>query len=63
MAALRQLAQTGNTREVGEQARRLLALDERYAPFARRVLTLAVGYNSKAIVALVEKAPERGGPG
>ena len=33
------------------------------APFARRLLDLAVGYNSKAIVALVEKAPERDRPG
>ena len=44
-------------------ARRLLALDERYAPFARRLLDLALGYHSKAVVALVEKAPERGRPG
>ena len=63
MAALRQLARTGDMRAIGEQARRLLALDERYAPFARRLLDLALGYDSKAIVALVEKAPERGRPG
>ena len=29
MAALRQLARTGDMRAIGEQARRLLALDER----------------------------------
>ena len=46
----RQLARTGDVGAIREEARPLLALDERYAPFARQLPDLALGYHSKAIV-------------
>jgi PAS domain S-box-containing protein len=53
--ALHQLARLGDMKKIGEQADYLKSLDARYAPFARRLQSLAKNYQSKAIAALVER--------
>jgi PAS domain S-box-containing protein len=53
--ALHQLARLGDMKKIGEQADYLKGLDARYAPFARRLQSLAKNYQSKAIAALVER--------
>jgi PAS domain S-box-containing protein len=53
--ALYQLARLGDMKKIGEQADYLKGLDARYAPFARRLQSLAKNYQSKAIAALVER--------
>lgn len=55
MEVLHQLALAGNMRKIRERADYLKQLDARYAPFAKRLHSLAEGYRSKAIVALVER--------
>lgn len=55
METLRQLAKLGNMQKIWERAAFLIDLDVRYGPFATRLRTLAQGYQSKAIVALVER--------
>jgi PAS domain S-box-containing protein len=52
---LHQLARWGNMRDIVQWAERVAALDERYRPFADRLRLLARGYESKAILALVER--------
>ena len=52
---LYQLAQMGNMRNIGKQADYLKSLDPRYAAFAARLRDLAESYQSKAIVALIER--------
>ena len=52
---LHRLAQMGNMRNIGKQADYLKNLDPRYAAFAARLRDLAESYQSKAIVALVER--------
>jgi signal transduction histidine kinase/DNA-binding NarL/FixJ family response regulator len=55
MESLRELAKAGNMRAIREQAERLAALDPQYRPFADRITQLAKGYQSKAVLRLVEK--------
>lgn len=54
MQVLRELARRGNMRSMRERAEHLKRLDPRYAEFAARLATLADGYQSRAITALVE---------
>ena len=44
-----------NTCSIREKAEELSALNERYRPFADRITQLAIGYQSKALLRLVEK--------
>ncbi len=53
--ALWQLAQIGSMREIRERAAYLRGLDPAYAPFANRLDTLAQGYHSKQLAALVAR--------
>lgn len=55
MEALRDLAKSGNMRAIRENAEQLILLDEQYRPFAERISELALGYQSKALLRLVEK--------
>jgi CheY-like chemotaxis protein/nitrogen-specific signal transduction histidine kinase len=52
---LRVLAKAGKMRAVREKADEFATLDERYRPFAERITKLALGYESKALLRLVEK--------
>jgi len=54
MDMLYRLARLGNMQEIIAQAGRLVSLDERYRPFAERLISLAKGYQSKAVLRLVE---------
>jgi hypothetical protein len=51
---LYRLARLGNMQEIIAQTDRLAALDERYRPFADQLSALAKGYQSKAVLRLVE---------
>jgi signal transduction histidine kinase/DNA-binding NarL/FixJ family response regulator len=55
MDCLRDLAKAGNMRAIREKADELMVLDTRYRPFAERISELALGYQSKAVLRLVEK--------
>ena len=55
MEILRKLAEAGNMRATREKAAELAALNEGYRPFADRITKLALGYESKALLRLVEK--------
>jgi CheY-like chemotaxis protein len=55
MESLHVLAKAGNMRGLREQADRLAASDPQYHPFANRIIQLAAGYQSKALLRLVEK--------
>jgi CheY-like chemotaxis protein len=55
MELLYRLARSGNMQEIVAQAERLAALDDRYRPFANRLSALAKGYQSKAVLRLVEE--------
>ena len=55
MEVLYQLARMGNMHAIIAQAERLAKLDESYRPFAARLYTLARGYQSKALLRLVEQ--------
>jgi CheY-like chemotaxis protein len=52
---LHQLARLGNMRDIAQWATRVTELDERYRPFADQLHLLAKGYQSKAILSLVEQ--------
>ncbi len=54
MNVLYHLARLGNMQDVIRQATRLVELDERYRPFSDKLKELAKGYQSKAILKLVE---------
>jgi CheY-like chemotaxis protein len=58
---LHQLARIGNMREIVQWAERVAELDERYHPFAYQLCLLAKGYQSKAILTLVERYLEKDG--
>ncbi len=58
MTVLHRLALLGNMRAIVERAAHLAALGERYRPFADRLDQLAKGYQSKAILSLVERCLE-----
>jgi signal transduction histidine kinase/ligand-binding sensor domain-containing protein/DNA-binding NarL/FixJ family response regulator len=55
MEKLYQLARLGNMQNILMQADYLLSLDPRYVPFAKQLRQLAESYQSKAIVALIER--------
>jgi DNA-binding NarL/FixJ family response regulator len=55
MAVLHRLAREGGMRDIIRQAARLEELDDRYRPFAGQLRTLAQGYQSRAILELVER--------
>ena len=55
MESLRELAKAGNMKAIRERADQLIALDARYRPFAQRISELALGFQSKAVLRLVEK--------
>ncbi len=59
MAILHRLAREGNMRDIVQHAAHLAELDERYRPFAEQLQLLAKGYQSKAILNLVEQHMER----
>ncbi|MFY0578523.1 ATP-binding protein [Cystobacter fuscus] len=54
LAVLHQLALAGNMRDILHWATQLTNLGEQYGPFATKVIQLARGYQSRAIVGLVE---------
>ncbi|MBI3144697.1 MAG: response regulator, partial [Pseudogulbenkiania sp.] len=56
---LHHLARLGNMRDILQRASHLAELDERYRPFAGQLSRLAQGYQSKAILSLVEQFLER----
>jgi len=55
MAILHHLAQEGSMRDIIRYAAHLEELDPRYRPFAAQLRVLAQGYQSKAILELVER--------
>jgi signal transduction histidine kinase/DNA-binding response OmpR family regulator len=55
MDCLRDLAKAGNMRALREKADQLVVLDARYRPFAEKISQLAIGYQSKALLRLVEQ--------
>jgi signal transduction histidine kinase/DNA-binding NarL/FixJ family response regulator len=55
MESLRELAKAGNMRALRERADQLTALNAIYRPFAERIAELALGYQSKAVLRLIEK--------
>jgi signal transduction histidine kinase/CheY-like chemotaxis protein len=55
MECLRELAKAGNMRALRERADQIATLDARCRPFAERISELALGYQSKAVLRLVEK--------
>jgi len=59
MNALRALAKAGNMRTIREKVEELAIVNERYRPFADRITKLAIGYQSKALLRLVEKCAEQ----
>jgi signal transduction histidine kinase/FixJ family two-component response regulator len=59
MEALRALAKAGNMRAIRAKAEEISALSERYRPFASRITTLAIGYESQALLRLVKKCAEQ----
>jgi signal transduction histidine kinase/CheY-like chemotaxis protein len=54
MESLRELAKAGNMRALRERADQLTTLNARYRPFAERITELALGYQSKAVLRLIE---------
>jgi len=59
MEILHRLAREGNMRDIAQRAAHLAELDARYRPFAEQLRLLAKGYQSKAILSLVEQHLER----
>jgi signal transduction histidine kinase/CheY-like chemotaxis protein len=59
MEALRALAKAGNMRAIREKAEEISALSEDYRPFANRITKLAIGYESQALLRLVQKCAEQ----
>jgi signal transduction histidine kinase/CheY-like chemotaxis protein len=55
MESLRGLAKAGNMRAIREKVDHLAALNPQYRPFADKITQLALGYQSKALLRLVEK--------
>jgi CheY-like chemotaxis protein len=60
LAVLYRLALLGSMREIAEEAAHLSELDGRYGAFADEVKVLAKGYQSKAILRLVEQHMDAG---
>jgi signal transduction histidine kinase/DNA-binding NarL/FixJ family response regulator len=61
MKILHRLARLGSMRDISQQAIHFAELDERYRPFANQLSRLAEGYQSKAILRLVEHYLENEG--
>jgi signal transduction histidine kinase/DNA-binding NarL/FixJ family response regulator len=55
MESLRDLAKAGNMRAISEKAESLAMRDARYRPFADKITELARGYQSKALLHMMEK--------
>ena len=55
MKSLRDLAKTGNMRAISEKAESLATSDTRYRPFAEKITELARGYQSRALLHMMEK--------
>ena len=55
MEVLHHMALQGSMRDIARRAAHLAGLDERYRPFADQLLLLANQFQSKAILALVER--------
>jgi signal transduction histidine kinase/ActR/RegA family two-component response regulator len=55
MKSLRDLAKTGNMRAISEKAESLATSDARYRPFADKITELARGYQSRALLHMMEK--------
>jgi len=55
LAVLHRLALLGNMRDITQHAAHLSELDGRYGAFADKLKVLAKGYQSKAILRLVEQ--------
>ncbi|HVK93547.1 MAG TPA: response regulator, partial [Noviherbaspirillum sp.] len=55
MEALHRLAMRGNMRSISQHADHLVSLDPRYGPFAEKLRALAKGYQSEAVLELVEQ--------
>jgi CheY-like chemotaxis protein/anti-sigma regulatory factor (Ser/Thr protein kinase) len=55
MESLHDLAKAGNMRAISEKAESLAARDARYRPFADQVTQLARGFQSKALLHMMEK--------
>jgi signal transduction histidine kinase/DNA-binding NarL/FixJ family response regulator len=55
MESLHDLAKTGNMRAISEKAESLAAHDARYRPFADKITQLARGFQSRALLHLMEK--------
>jgi CheY-like chemotaxis protein len=60
MELLYRLARLGNMQGIVAQVERLTELDARYLPFANRLSALARGYQSKAVLRLVEEHRQGG---
>ena len=55
LETLYRLAKIGNMRSIREQAERLVELDARFRPFADRLRSMAERFESRAILALIER--------
>jgi CheY-like chemotaxis protein len=55
METLHRLARVGNMQDILRRTTYLCELDERYRPFAHQLRTLASGYQSKALLSLIER--------
>jgi signal transduction histidine kinase/FixJ family two-component response regulator len=55
MESLRELAKAGSMSDIRERVAYLASLDVSYGPFADRITELALGYQSKALLRLIEK--------
>jgi PAS domain S-box-containing protein len=60
LSVLHRLALLGNMRDIAQEAAYLSELDERYGAFADELKSLAKGYQSKAILRLVERHMDAG---
>ena len=61
IAVLHQLALQGNMRDLSLRADYLAALDASYAPFAQQLHGMATGFQSKALLRLIETL-QKGAP-
>jgi signal transduction histidine kinase/ActR/RegA family two-component response regulator len=59
MESLHDLAKTGNMRAISEKAESLATSDTRYRPFADKITELARGYQSRALLHMMEKQVAR----
>jgi CheY-like chemotaxis protein len=55
LAVLHRFALLGSMRDIVRHADRLVSLDSRYEPFAALVRRLAAGYESQALLSLIEQ--------